>query len=247
MLERQGAAAQAALRSVQSVVASDDPAASPSGLPVPDITLPCIPTLEGIVCSIQQVCFCLVLKTTSNGGGVFMTATPVVGDCALTENVHAVMTTCMICAPYLEVVHVSTELRIQLILGAGSLQHASLDAVDVQHEASGSGERACSNPDYDAPTETAAPSQELRQCSDTLGNSEEHPRNHAITMQGARAKSRYSDLLKVSDFRPCLEDAARMHKLYLALARKAAHTRVRLKVQINDVAQATDGLVLLGM
>lgn len=55
-LERQGAAAQAALRGVQSIVANDCPGPLAGGLSVPNIDMPCIPTLDGIVCSVQEVC-----------------------------------------------------------------------------------------------------------------------------------------------------------------------------------------------
>jgi len=71
--------------------------------------------------------------------------------------------------------------------------------------------------------------------------------NFAITMQGMTARSRFAELLKISDFRHAIEDAALMQKMSLQLARVAARTRAKLKKEMQTVVQGTEGLILLGM
>ena len=69
--------------------------------------------------------------------------------------------------------------------------------------------------------------------------------NRSITLQGAKARSRYTDLLKVPDANPCVHDALRMQNLCLEMAKKVAVVRVRLRREISEAVQDADGVLLL--
>jgi hypothetical protein len=59
--------------------------------------------------------------------------------------------------------------------------------------------------------------------------------------------SRYAELLKISDYRSGMNDAARMQELCLGLARRVARTRAKLKSEMSDLANATEGVLLSGL
>ena len=115
----------------------------------------------------------------------------------------------------------------------------------VQHTARGSGEPVWSNDASDKVATAVAPQQSNMYRAG-------YPRapeiqNYSITIQGARATSRYTDLLKVSDMRSCVQDAVKMQNVCLALSRKGAADRVQLRKEIRQAVQDMDGLVLFGL
>lgn len=224
MLEQEATAARAALGSVQSIIASECAGSGVGGLPAPAIKLPCIPTLDCILRSVQQVCW--LLQCNAPGA--------VNAQCLTSVLVHSLAPVTVQTKECVFDSHIAVCL-LCLTDMLSCMQQSSHGTQPVKI-----GRR-------DERSLQSAESLPPGCCAGDESATNSNAYNLAMTVQGITARSRYADLLKIPNFRPCVEDAAVMQKMCLQLARLAARTRARLKKEMHTVVQGTEGLVLLGM